>query len=163
MKASTKKQFTMTGADDVHGLIAQLRDVYDVERQLRRVITGLSRRTSPASVRDAFEAHLTAIWREIVRLESVFEWLERGARDRRQAGLARPHAAERATVTRMPVNETMDRQTEHRTPANQPVACEPQDNSGPAERRTQAASPDSAQRKGDSRLPRSEPAHGKRS
>lgn len=97
----------MADADDVHVLIAQLRDVYDVERQLRRVIAKLSRRASPAAVREAFETHLTAIWREIVRLESVFEWLEAGGRDRRRddprpatmrAAAMTPHANLRAAT-----------------------------------------------------------------
>ncbi|MFN7984584.1 MAG: DUF892 family protein [Vicinamibacterales bacterium] len=153
----------MTGGDDVHGLIAQLRDVYDVERQLRRVIAGLSRRTSPASVKDAFEAQLTAIWREIVRLESVFEWLERGARDRRQTGVSRRDPPERATVSRMPVHVTVDTHTDRRSAHDGAERAEQEDYAGPAERRSHDAGTVSTRRKGESRLLHREPAHSKRS
>ena len=132
----------MPDADDVHGLIAQLHDVYAVEQQLRRVIVKLSRRASASSVRQAFETHLTAIWREIVRLESVFEWLEAGAGERR----ARDEASQTGmrTVSRLaemprdPVREERGRQRRSQSQHMDPSAA--QDDAGPADHRAAGGS-----------------------
>ncbi len=157
----------MADADDVHVLIAQLRDVYDVERQLRRVIAGLSRRASPASVRKAFETHLTAIWREIVRLESVFEWLETGARERRRPGdiASADRYGPLAPASAAAVRHIHESRSERRSYRDRPDPSASHDDSGPADQRASESDGSTSTRsKAESRLPaRVLPAHGKRS
>ena len=65
----------MADSEKLHLLIAELRDFYDVERQLTKALSKLPHATSWSALRDAFEAHLTEARREIGRLERMVEAL----------------------------------------------------------------------------------------
>ena len=68
-------EWPMADSEKLYFSIAELRDFYDVERQLTRALSKLPEGSSWFALRDAFEAHLTETRREISRLEGVVEGL----------------------------------------------------------------------------------------
>lgn len=63
----------MADAQKLQLLIADLRDFYDVERQLTGALAKLPEGTSWSALRNAFETHLTETRHEIGRLERAIE------------------------------------------------------------------------------------------
>ena len=74
----------MADSEKLHLLIAELRDFYDVERQLTRAVSKLPEGNSWCALRDAFEMHLTETRREISRLEHVVKAVWETDRNRRE-------------------------------------------------------------------------------
>jgi hypothetical protein len=70
-----RSESPMANSEKLYLSIAELRDFYDVERQLTRALAKLPQGASWFALRDAFEAHLTETRREINRLERVVEGL----------------------------------------------------------------------------------------
>ena len=77
----------MADSEKLYLSIAELRDFYDVERQLTRALSKLPQGTSWSALRDAFEAHLAETRREISRLERAVEGLWEMIRSHREDAL----------------------------------------------------------------------------
>jgi ferritin-like metal-binding protein YciE len=68
--------------------IAELRDVYDGERQLTKALPRLAKAATNPTLRDAFESHLEETNGHIERLEEVFANLDEKARGKHCEGIA---------------------------------------------------------------------------
>lgn len=90
----------MADSERLHFLIADLRDHYDVERQLTKALSRLPAVASWSAPRDAFETHLTETRREVSRLERAIEDLWERVRNHRDD--APPPASETTVRVSVP-------------------------------------------------------------
>jgi hypothetical protein len=89
----------MVNAEKLYLLIAELRDFYDVERQLTKALSKLPEGNSWCALRDAFETHLTETRREVGRRERMIEGLWETVRNHRDdVPPSAPSTAVRVTV-----------------------------------------------------------------
>jgi len=79
----------MAEAGTLHdAFIDELRDTYDAERQLTKVLPKLAKASSNAKLRQAFESHLQETQGQIARLEKVFASLGEKVRSKHCDGIA---------------------------------------------------------------------------
>jgi ferritin-like metal-binding protein YciE len=79
----------MADAGTLHdAFIDELRDTYDAEKQLTKALAKLAKASSSPQLRQAFESHLEETYRQIERLEQVFEGLDEKARGKHCDGIA---------------------------------------------------------------------------
>jgi len=79
----------MAEAGTLHdAFIDELRDTYDAERQLTKVLPKLAKASSNAKLRQAFESHLQETQGQIARLEKVFASLGEKVRGKHCDGIA---------------------------------------------------------------------------
>jgi ferritin-like metal-binding protein YciE len=68
--------------------IEELRDAYDAEKQLTKVLPKMARTATSPGLRALFEKHLDETRGQLLRLEQVFERLDERARGKQCAGMA---------------------------------------------------------------------------
>jgi ferritin-like metal-binding protein YciE len=68
--------------------IDELRDAYDAEKQLTKVLPKLAKAASSSELRSAFEKHLEETRGHVTRLEQVFESINERARPKHCEGIA---------------------------------------------------------------------------
>src|SRR6195256_75787 len=79
----------MADAGTLHdAFIDELRDAYDAEKQLTKVLPKLAKASSNPKLGQAFEAHLKETQGQITRLEQVFESLDEKVRGKHCDGIA---------------------------------------------------------------------------
>jgi ferritin-like metal-binding protein YciE len=81
--------FTMAEAGTLHdAFIDELRDTYDVEKQLTKALPKLAKAATNVKLRAAFETHLQETQGQIARLEQVFQSLNEKVRGKHCEGIA---------------------------------------------------------------------------
>src|SRR5262249_42954832 len=79
----------MTEAGTLHdAFLAELRDMYDAEKQLTKALPKLAKTAKSADLRNAFETHLEETRGHVERLEEVFELLNERAQGKHCDGIA---------------------------------------------------------------------------
>jgi ferritin-like metal-binding protein YciE len=84
----TKEVHTMPSLDSLEELLqAELKDMYDAEKQLTRALPRLAKKASATELKNAFEEHLRQTERHVERLEEAFEHLGMPARGKKCEGM----------------------------------------------------------------------------
>jgi ferritin-like metal-binding protein YciE len=79
----------MAAASTFHdAFIDELRDAYDAEKQLTKVLPKLAKAASSSELRSVFEKHLEETRGHVTRLEQVFESINERARPKHCEGIA---------------------------------------------------------------------------
>jgi ferritin-like metal-binding protein YciE len=78
----------MASLDSLDALLeAELKDLYDAEKQLTKALPKLAKKAASSDLQDAFEQHLQQTEEHISRLEQIFELLEMPARGKKCVGM----------------------------------------------------------------------------
>jgi ferritin-like metal-binding protein YciE len=78
----------MTSLDSLEALLQdELKDIYDAEKQLTRVLPKLAKKATSTELKKAFEEHLRQTEGHIERIEEVFEQLGMPARGKKCEGM----------------------------------------------------------------------------
>jgi ferritin-like metal-binding protein YciE len=78
----------MPNLDSLEELLqAELKDIYDAEKQLTKALPKLAKKAGAVQLKDAFEEHLRQTERHVERLEEAFEHLGMPARGKKCEGM----------------------------------------------------------------------------
>jgi ferritin-like metal-binding protein YciE len=78
----------MSSLDSLADLLQdEIKDIYDAEKQLTKVLPKLARKASNEQLKEALEAHLQETQGHIQRLEQVFEMMEMPVRGKKCEGM----------------------------------------------------------------------------